>query len=197
MKMILIIAITFTSYLNFTFNQYLYGKPCFDIHEMIKYSNVYRENLAFNKNLVTSGETFEIYEDFIYMKEFESRILERIKNDKNNLIRNEIGLDTNDIGFKNYLELNELSRTLDSTSAKNIMLFQIFYNEYIILAEVNNFDVSKRNTLHNKIYSMLDYNNGDGFDISKFNSVIIYYLFKCDPEMGLKYIDSYKESNFP
>ncbi|PKL78659.1 MAG: hypothetical protein CVV25_10745 [Ignavibacteriae bacterium HGW-Ignavibacteriae-4] len=197
MKKIVIVFVILIISLELFLNQSLHSKPCFDIHEMIKYSNVYRENLAFNKNLITKGETFEIYEDYIYMKDSESRILERIKNDPSNSIRKEIGLDTAELKFVSYFELYELSKALDTNSIIDCLLFKIHYKDYYILAEVNFVGISERNTLYGKISSLINYSDGDGFDISYNYSTIIYYLFKCDPKDGLIYIDSHKEIQFP
>ncbi len=198
MKLIvsIIIIIVFSSS-NLISKKNFKGKLCFDIHELIKYTTVYRSNLSFNKNLIAKNFEAEIYESFIYINDSESRILERIKKDEENFIREEIGLDSNEIRNLSYTTLNELFSILDTSSVINTMIFYVPYNDYIILVEVYFRDVSKEFTLYSKINNVLNEINSNGFDISKFNAINRYYLFKCDDEKGLEYIGLFREAYIP
>lgn len=172
-------------------------KLCFDIHELIKYTTIYRSNLSFKKDLIAKKYDVEIYENFIFINESESRILERINENTNNFIRSEIGIDRNEKGIKGYSSLNAVLSILDSSATINSMLFYVTYQDYIILVEVYNRDVTKEFTLYSKIYAVLNEFKQNGFDISKFNSINTYYLFKCDNEKGLEYIGLYREAKIP
>ena len=87
MKLLLtiIILIVFSN-LNLISMQNSKEKLCFDIHELIKYTTIYRSNLSFKKDLIAKKYDVEIYENFIFINESESRILERINENTNNFI---------------------------------------------------------------------------------------------------------------
>jgi hypothetical protein len=193
MNKVLVVILLFLTYGNLL-PKYEY-KICFDIHELIKYTNVYRTNLAFDDEVVIKREDFEIYKDFIYIKDPESRILETIKNDTSNFIREEIGLDTSDSEVKYYYDLYELSTLLDSNSTLNTMIFYSVFKDYIILVEVYN-SVSKNFTLYDKIDFVLNELNLNGFSISQIDAVNSYHLFKCDNKRSFEYIGSYRRGHF-
>lgn len=191
-KLIFAVLLLILNYNLFTKYEY---KICFDIHDLIKYTNVYRTNLAFSNELVFKGEEFDIYKDFIYIKDSESKILETIDNDTNNFIRKEIGLDTSDTGIRYYNDLLELSKQLDSNSTLNTIIFHTEFKDYIILVEVYNI-VSENFTLYEKINFVLNELNLNGFSISQIDAINSYHLFKCDNKGGFEYIGSYRKGNF-
>jgi hypothetical protein len=196
MKKIVLLITLILSQLNLNSQQQKI-KPCFDIHELITYTKIYKYNLGFSKNIIAKGTDFQIFDDFIYIDYQESRILEHIKNDNENFIRKEIGLDTGQIGDESYFYFYELSNIIDTSSTINTLIFYKQFNEYIILAEVYLRDISKNFTLSSKIKGIIELKGLDGFDISYFDSINRYYLFKCDSESGLNYLGFYFEAHLP
>jgi hypothetical protein len=163
---------------------------CYDIHEMIKYTNVYRHNLSFDKSLKASGYDFDVYQDFILVKEFDKNVLTAIAKDSNNFINKEISLDTNSIEILNTVKLDRLNDLLDSNSTIRTIIFQSMYKDYFIIVEVYNVSPILSKLEDMKIIGYV------GFDISKFHAYNRFHLFKCHNKGGLDYIGSYI-SRFP